>query len=100
MPDFTPGPWVIDVWGLGIFSRLGDCSIVDMADANSDKEKFANARLIAAAPDLYEELLYVLGYLYEAHGIATNAQYKREAMNDIKRIEALLKRIDGTEDHE
>lgn len=27
-------------------------------------------------PDLYKELDYILGYLYEAHGLAANNQYK------------------------
>ncbi len=94
MPDFTPGPWVIEDYGVGIFSLSGDCSIVDLAEANSDKEKIANARLIAAAPDMYWLLKSVLdGSAFEVdiHGHYIFTTKKAEEFRKI------LNRIDGKE---
>lgn len=60
MPKFTPGPWAVGNKALDVFSRSADCSIADMASANSDEELLANARLIAAAPDMYRTLVKIL----------------------------------------
>ena len=98
MPDFTPGPWVVDVWGLGIFSRSGDCSIVDLAEANSDKEKIANARLIAAAPDMYEatvSLWHILNFLLAI----VPDELKKDLPEKIANVEKLLNRIHGEENN-
>ncbi len=101
MPDFTPGPWVIEDYGVGIFSRSGDCSIVDLAEANSDKEKIANARLIAAAPDMYFTLQLVIFALgLDNSGKSSFISVSEEhAIFLARKIEALLARIDGSEDH-
>ena len=56
MPKFIPGPWAVGNKALDVFSRSADCSIADMASANSDEELLANARLIAAAPVMYDLL--------------------------------------------
>ena len=80
MPDFTPGPWAIGCEGLDIFSMTGDCSIATLDEANSDEEKQANTRLIAAAPDMYDLLVNLYGMIH------------------IPAVKALLARIDGTED--
>lgn len=47
----TPGPWVVDVWcgEFHVETREGD-TIVELLDQSEQGE--ANARLIAAAPDL------------------------------------------------
>lgn len=50
----------------------------------------ADARLIAAAPDLVAEWDCVLGYLYEFYNLATNIEYKRAVMEHICYIEELL----------
>lgn len=92
MPDFTPGPWVVDVWGVGIFSRSADCSIVDLAEANSDKEKIANARLIAAAPDMYNFVRCV----YEMSKTLDEEDDDYFIHEAAKKI---LDRIHGSEDH-
>lgn len=69
-PGWTPGPWKVYESDLNTFTHPGvDSARVDFSvviggagvddggvDGRTDAEKFANARLIAAAPDLYEAL--------------------------------------------
>ena len=63
MPDFTPGPWkhelihgVIDIFP----ASNTDNDIVSIYDLSEEGE--ANARLIAAAPDMYD----LLGKAFDA----------------------------------
>lgn len=65
---FTPGPWAYN--GKSIFSdRIGDCYGYQIAIVGHDMSDFpeedieANARLIAAAPDLLEAADRVLAKL-------------------------------------
>ena len=53
------------------------------------EERNANARLIAAAPEMYDTLLLAMGALRDGH------EYARKLADD---IEALLARIDGKEE--
>lgn len=58
--EHTPGPWSIDESGLGIIGADG-YSLCGIADGDEDqgcrpKEDRANARLIAAAPEMLEML--------------------------------------------
>ena len=49
---FTPGPWYAEkfcIWA-------GDCFVAGTATGQGDPEQQANARLIAAAPDLLAAL--------------------------------------------
>lgn len=55
----TPGPWSLSDKGLGVWSTnqpLGDNKVIANCDAVSrvKSENLANARLIAAAPELLE----------------------------------------------
>lgn len=56
-PTFMPGPWF--VVGSALFSKTGPTSRLRIANfvsyltATLHKQQAANARLIAAAPDLY-----------------------------------------------
>lgn len=59
--NHTPGPWKITDSGTGVFSSnkpLGQNGIIAICDAvaRTREENEANARLIAAAPDLLKEL--------------------------------------------
>lgn len=67
----TPGPWHVGqggnrhanrVWTLDMRPVVNLCSI-GMGPADIDPEAQANARLIAAAPDLFEALQQCLGSL-------------------------------------
>ena len=112
MPDFTKGKWRYEECA-GYkkhcsyrirATRKETGATVNITTPITDygkipeNERLANARLIAAAPELFDELYSVLGYLYAARVRATNTQYKLSVMEDIKRIKALLARIEGEEE--
>ena len=56
----TPGPWVArrgeHGWGIDRSSRHGICTIHDNTDGSMRDEQAANARLIAAAPEMLDLL--------------------------------------------
>ncbi len=53
----TPGPWKVHGYHVRAVGRgILDCCIVDRAEGNDAEEAAANARLIAAAPDLLAAL--------------------------------------------
>lgn len=91
MPKFSKFPWQVPEYigvGFDILDADGFCIAQNVYEE-------ADARLIAAAPDLYEELQNLLWYLYELQGQG----FMRETQEDIDRVEALLKRIDGEENN-
>ena len=61
-PAFTPGPWRVYRTATGFVMGIGDDSGDGITDGRfalwrgHDDEAEANARLIAAAPDMYEAL--------------------------------------------
>ncbi len=100
MTDFTPGPWVsiVDDSGTGKWTgwplcinaendpekcvvRTGGFWPYDWGTATSQREAGANARLIAAAPDMYAAL----------KGIVDNGIWNAEW--DVAR--AVLAKVDG-----
>jgi len=63
----TPGPWTAvrgkHGWNVDLHQHYGICSIRDNTDGSGQQEHEANAKLIAAAPELLlalEQLHYVL----------------------------------------
>ena len=62
MSKHTPGPWEQDTedaeWGNSFVVNAGDWIIAEMIDGE-DETRRANARLIAAAPDMLEALLAI-----------------------------------------
>ena len=99
MPKFTPGPWAVGEWAVGnkaldVFSRSADCSIADMASANSDEELLANARLIAAAPDMYDATVSLWHVLNFFRAVFPEDIHK-DLPEKISNVEKLLARIDG-----
>ena len=83
-------------WLLGINDDDKWC----IEDANScrtivdDIEQKRDARLIASAPEMYEELCEALEFFKK------ESFYSDEAKTYIKSIEELLARIDGEEDND
>lgn len=85
-PTHTPGPWAAK------FYAPGDCYIITygggdnwLADVWTDGEPVkatADARLIAAAPDLLAALATLIEDC-EAHGLTDNDAHLREARNAI-----------------
>ena len=96
MSEFTKGKWIIEC-GHDIKSDLlGDMGYVAQLFLKSNpREEAANARLIAAAPDMFKELNYVLTYLYVAYRTEENIPSKILVKEDIERIKALLASIEG-----
>ena len=85
MSKFTKGKWIIDRDGSAIFSDSEDCYVAELSPANSDEQVAANARLIAAAPEMYELLKKILDD-------TQNGQFAREDL-----LKELLAHIDGEE---
>ena len=85
MSEFTKGEWEYwknekyPFWYVGIKGTKRYLATVDNE---------ANARLTAAAPEMYEELIFAMAALRDG-----NVSAKRRA----DKIEALLDRIDGKE---
>ena len=63
---FSPGPWVVKngryIYGNGGFIKP---FVASVEDDHNDAETVANARLIAAAPDLLAALQDIVEYLGE-----------------------------------
>jgi hypothetical protein len=75
-PAWTPGPWTCDedgvVWGVDSRGWYGKCPSIDIFAASEwpaelADEAMANARLIAAAPDLHEALAGLMNSLNMEH---------------------------------
>ena len=92
MSEFTKGKWIIDRDGSAIFSDSEDCYVAELSPANSDEQVAANARLIAAAPDMYDELYDAL-QLLKGKSSWDGDEFSQQA----KSIQELLSRIDGKE---
>jgi len=56
MAEFTPGPWMLSDRGITIMARDTEIALMNMRH----DEWVANARLIAAAPDLLGELQEII----------------------------------------
>lgn len=84
--EHTPGPWVYDYTMNGLDFVVGTTSADVVALVGSDEERGingvmveANARLIAAAPDLLAELQYAVD-CHENHYVTDDAWlYRAEA---------------------
>ncbi len=115
MPAFTKGKWEITgekkrhlgYITCNISSWVYDdesASQIEIAtvDGTNNAETRANARLIAAAPELYEAVCDLLDYAYEAlHWAGEENEICGKApriLRDIQEYQELLVRIDGTED--
>lgn len=90
----TPGPWSNAVPGFirAIVNESGEQNIVMLLapySMDNDEEYRANARLIAAAPELLDELLEAERVLSTLAGVGVP--------NALVRIRRLLTRIEGGE---
>ena len=98
---FTPGPWETDIWGGACPERCKEWAFENMSvmssdrsicmvQGDNDKPVKANARLIAAAPDMYEALKLAIAFLDDSDH-STGAE--RDALDMAK---ASLAKADGT----
>ena len=101
MTQFTKGKWTADDMGEYVFAHGFDMMICQMrgwgylkaqglSDAEAIEVQKANARLIAAAPEMYSELISAMAFLRDG-------DISAQRLAD--RIEELLDRIDGEEVH-
>ncbi len=60
--SYTPGPWRVD----RPYIRGAGRAIASLESWHNEVEDAANAHLIAAAPELYEALVDLIGFLF--HG--------------------------------
>lgn len=94
----TPGPWKVQTFSAKTYmiSTFQNGLIAQHVPGE------ANARLIAAAPEMYEELREMLYYarcVYEQHGGDDEQRgLAPKVKKDIDRVEALLRRVDPEED--
>ena len=92
MSAFTKGPWRLDGTSRAVEATAFDGSwkyVCDKVRGGSAEQADTNARLIAAAPEMYEALRYVLDYFeHEAYADATWAEKWHE-------FDALMADIDG-----
>lgn len=104
MPDFTRGKWEMKFKydyddtppEYEIFSTFDTKYGVRETTIGYVYEE-NDARLITAAPNLCDLLSLALSYMYDAYNTSTNNAFKHMVMKDIKRIEALFARIDGSD---
>ena len=87
----TPGPWVIHGTANGARIKAEDFLVVAMPK-RADRpyyQKLADARLIAAAPEMYAFL----------NGLANDLPHSAVTQSvDMRDVRALLARIDGDDD--
>jgi hypothetical protein len=75
----TPGPWTIEAHHRGSYVIQPNVTWLTFP-ANKSSESLANARLIAAAPDLYHALWLARSYAYKT-GMSTAYPHEWEKMN-------------------
>ena len=94
MSKFTKAPWIIDNDGDGIYSDTEEYQVayISYINYNKNKEMQANARLIAAAPEMY----YLLKELTEKLS-AYGDDVREDLYSLMIEAERLLERIDGEE---
>ena len=89
MSKHTPGPWVV----VGRLTKYVEARLVGrliqevaacgptMADEGYGQQQEANARLIAAAPDLLDELLSVLDW-----AVTERAPLRKQEIESIRKV--------------
>ena len=91
MSGFTPGPWVVisddGVYEVDADAGMSGCQPICRM-GNVFTAKAANARLIAAAPDLYEALCALRECIMETRG--------PDANNAVRAADAALAKARGT----
>jgi len=96
MSKFTPGPWRVSADGINVgpedafapFDGCGCCGSPWM----SAKDGLADARLIAAAPDLYEALQAALSELERA---ATAEKRANSASTGLPKRDEAMRRLEA-----
>ena len=97
----TPGPWELAMSADGCFILFGakGRNLLTIPLDEQNEEKTANARLIAAAPELLECLKHIQGIVSESQGVAGWHQNGQVASWDelgiCEEINAVLAKVRG-----
>ncbi len=96
-PAHTPGPWMAQFSGMDAKVVCPDGRSFDIGDVIYHKENKTNARLIAAAPDLYEAATQSLAELVVLESLIDQAGTDPLAWIDVikQRLRAALARVEG-----
>lgn len=93
----TPGPWTIHAWGNADYEVLAAnsciCNVPDSGDPDDDERHDvieANARLIAASPEMLKALQFILPTLRQASACGNHCDgdgfnLLREAADEVER---------------
>lgn len=95
MSEHTPGPWLLDpvsAWVVVPDRDAPICALLWPTELRSEDETFANARLIAAAPDLLEALEGMVRY---AESVRTTVGMGKNQQARFDRAKALISRATG-----
>ena len=93
MTEFTPGPWVNHFTGDAEWEIFADREYVAIVRGGNKQDDEANARLIAAAPMLYEALVnadYAVWYMAN-NGLEGDMIDWEERFNQLTEAIALVK---------
>lgn len=99
MIQHTPGPWSMDATGYSPLSRLirGPNDQIIGTVANRTGEGVANARLIAAAPELLEALEQALPWVATAVAFRSDVHPEARENNKkaVEKIKAAIEKATG-----
>lgn len=98
--SYTPGPWELAMSADGCFILFGPKGrkLLTIPLDEQNEEKAANARLIAAAPELYEMLSEVLSSIERVACGGENAvRFRAEWVEDAKAALAKARGEEGEE---
>ena len=99
MSKFTQGKWIYEYnHGAYDISSVRDIDNEIATIYNISDEGEANARLIAAAPDMYDALYEVITAINKVSRILFSSGHALVVLPQVGRIQSLLRRIDGKEE--
>lgn len=107
MSGHTPGPWEVDESGdvrqvrprTDAERAAGQCAgyrVAILASGPADPSDGANARLIAAAPEMLEALQMLISCVYDADGASGYKEQWTEERPQIRAARAAIRKATGT----
>lgn len=94
--NYTPGPWSVD----RPYIRGAERVIAALEPGRNEVEDAANARLIAAAPELYEALEELRDKVWRIIDLHRISEARAEANMALERANAALAKARGNEEDE